>query len=159
MKALKALAGEPMRVTTSTLSPGAAFSTWRGVGSTSVQTSHVTGLSQPLRSVTTCVKPNGSMRVPAVTCVHTPGPLAGAAGLRVTPHSPKHNPELATLLHFASVVRHTGPFLEFPARPVSYDDWYSPKFTIEPGGFIKLPAGPGLGVSYDEAIWQEAQLI
>lgn len=85
--------------------------------------------------------------------------MAEAAGLRVTPHSPKHNPELATLLHFASVVKHTGPFLEYPARPVSHDDWYSPKFTIEPGGFIKLPAGPGLGISYDEAIWREAELI
>jgi L-alanine-DL-glutamate epimerase-like enolase superfamily enzyme len=84
--------------------------------------------------------------------------LAEAAGLRVTPHSPKHNPELATLLHFAAVVRHTGPFLEFPARKVTYDDWYTPKFTIEAGGFIKAPAGPGLGIEYDEAIWQEKVL-
>jgi L-alanine-DL-glutamate epimerase-like enolase superfamily enzyme len=85
--------------------------------------------------------------------------MAEAAGLRVTPHSPKHNPELATLLHFASVVKYTGPFLEFPARQVSYEDWYAPKFIIAAGGFVKVPTGPGLGISYDEAIWQEAKLI
>ena len=77
----------------------------------------------------------------------------------MTPHSPKHNPELATLLHFASVVKHTGPFMEFPARKVTYDDWYAPQFTIEEGGFVKAPIGPGLGVTYDEAIWEEAELV
>ena len=85
--------------------------------------------------------------------------MAQEAGIRITPHSPKHNPELATLLHFASVVKHTGPFLEFPARPVSYDDWYAPQFTIEEGGWIKVPTGPGLGIDYDPAIWSEAELI
>ena len=85
--------------------------------------------------------------------------MAEEAGIRITPHSPKHNPELATLIHFASVVKHTGPFLEFPARPVTYDDWYAPHFTIQEGGFIKVPTGPGLGIKYDEGIWQEAELI
>jgi L-alanine-DL-glutamate epimerase-like enolase superfamily enzyme len=83
--------------------------------------------------------------------------MAEQAGLRVTPHSPKHNPELATLLHFASVVKHTGPFMEFPARLVSYEDWYEPHFTIEEGGFIDVPTGPGLGITYDPEIWNQAE--
>jgi len=85
--------------------------------------------------------------------------MAAEGGLRVTPHSPKHNPELATLLHFGSVVKHTGPFLEFPARPVSYEDWYEPHFTIAEGGFIDVPTGPGLGITYDPAIWNEAESV
>ena len=85
--------------------------------------------------------------------------MAKEGGLRITPHSPKHNPELATLLHFGSVVDHTGPFLEFPARALSYEDWYQPHFTIEEGGFINVPTGPGLGISYDPAIWNQAEEI
>jgi len=85
--------------------------------------------------------------------------MAAEAGIGITPHSPKHNPELATLIHFASVVQNSGPFLEFPARVVAYDDWYSPKFTIEEGGFIKIPTGPGLGVEYDPDIWNRAERV
>jgi L-alanine-DL-glutamate epimerase-like enolase superfamily enzyme len=85
--------------------------------------------------------------------------VADEAGICVTPHSPKHNPELATLIHFASVVHNTGPFMEFPAREVRYDDWYEPKFTIQEGGFIKVPAGPGLGIDYDPDVWERAEQL
>lgn len=85
--------------------------------------------------------------------------IAEEAGIPVTPHSPKHNPELSTLLHFASVVHHTGPFMEFPARKVDYDSWYEPHFVVQKGGTIKVPAGPGLGVSYDDAIWDRANKL
>jgi L-alanine-DL-glutamate epimerase-like enolase superfamily enzyme len=85
--------------------------------------------------------------------------MAGEAGIRVTPHSPKHNPELATLVHFASVVRHTGPFLEFPAVRVTHEDWYSPRFTIREGGSLRVPTGPGLGIDYDDAIWKSAERV
>ncbi len=84
--------------------------------------------------------------------------MAAEAGIPVTPHSPKHNPELATLIHFASVVRNTGPYLEYPALPVTFDSWYSPAFEIERGGYIRVPDGPGLGVEYDGAIWERAEL-
>jgi len=85
--------------------------------------------------------------------------MAADAGMKVTPHSPKYNPELATLLHFASVVRNTGPFLEFPARAIEYDSWYDPAFVMQEGGLIKVPTGPGLGVSYDETIWRQAEKL
>jgi len=85
--------------------------------------------------------------------------MAAEAGMKVTPHSPKHNPELSTLLHFASVVRNVGPFLEFPARPVKYDSWYDPAFVIQEGGKIKVPTGPGLGISYDDGIWEQTEII
>jgi L-alanine-DL-glutamate epimerase-like enolase superfamily enzyme len=85
--------------------------------------------------------------------------MAAEAGMKVTPHSPKHNPELSTLLHFASVVRNTGPFMEFPARVVQHDSWYSPAFELQEGGKIKVPTGPGLGISYDEAIWKQVEKL
>ena len=79
--------------------------------------------------------------------------------MKVTPHSPKHNPELSTLLHFASVVRNTGPFLEYPARVVEYDTWYDPAFVVQEGGKIKVPTGPGLGISYDDGIWDQTEEV
>ena len=87
-----------------------------------------------------------------------PSPGHGEALVRVSRAGlcPKHNPELATLIHFAASVPNTGPYLEFPARVVTYDDWYDPKFTIQEGGKIAVPTGPGLGINYDDAIWREA---
>lgn len=85
--------------------------------------------------------------------------MAAAAGLPVTPHSPKHTPELATLLHFAACVPNTGPFMEFPARPVTYDDWYEPAFTLHSGGYLEVPTGPGLGIAYDPSVWTEAERL
>jgi L-alanine-DL-glutamate epimerase-like enolase superfamily enzyme len=87
------------------------------------------------------------------------GHMAAEAGIPVTPHSPKHNPEMATLLHFAAAVGHTGPYMEFPARPVEYEDWYAPAFRIQDGGLIEVPQGPGLGVSYDDSIWDVAEKV
>lgn len=85
--------------------------------------------------------------------------MAQEAGIKITPHSPKHNPELCTLLHFASVVRNTGPFMEFPAVKVNHDSWYEPAFVIQQGGMIKVPQGPGLGINYDQALWKKAERI
>ena len=85
--------------------------------------------------------------------------MAAEAGIPVTPHSPKYKPELATLLHFASVVKHTGPFLEFPARPVVHEDWYAPQFSIQEGGYVDVPTGPGLGITYDPDIWDAAEML
>ena len=85
--------------------------------------------------------------------------MAMEAGMSVTPHSPKHNPELSTLLHFASIVQNAGPFMEFPAVAVSYESWYSPAFEIQQGGSIKVPRGNGLGISYDNKIWEKAEKI
>jgi len=78
--------------------------------------------------------------------------VAEVAGIPIVPYSSKHNPELATLLHFAVVCWHTGPFMEFPARSVTYDDWYQPQFRIESGGLVEVPTGLGLGISYDPLI-------
>jgi len=85
--------------------------------------------------------------------------MAEEVGMKVTPHSPKHNPELATLLHFASMTRNTGPFMEFPARPVTHDAWYEPHFHIQAGGTIEVPTGPGLGITYDEHFIDSAGVL
>ena len=85
--------------------------------------------------------------------------MAAEAGVKVTPHSPKYNPEMATLLHFASVVRHTSPFMEYLADKVTFEPWYTPAFEIREGGFVSVPRGPGLGVEYDPSIWEKAEAV
>jgi L-alanine-DL-glutamate epimerase-like enolase superfamily enzyme len=85
--------------------------------------------------------------------------MAAEAGMKVAPHSPKHNPELATALHFAAHVRNAGPFMEFPVNEVQHASWYGPRFVVEPGGFVSVPTGPGLGVEYDADIWTRATKI
>lgn len=85
--------------------------------------------------------------------------MAAEAGMPITPHSPKFGPELATLLHFASVVRNTGPYLEFPAAQPRHGSWYAPAFTIREGGTIEVPTGPGLGITYDLSIWAQAERL
>jgi L-alanine-DL-glutamate epimerase-like enolase superfamily enzyme len=49
--------------------------------------------------------------------------------------------------------------MEFPVRAVTHDSWYDPAFVIQPGGRVKVPTGPGLGISYDEGIWKQAEKL
>ena len=85
--------------------------------------------------------------------------LAAEAGMTITLHGARHNPELATILHFASVTANVGPYVEFPAKQVTYKSWYQPHFVIQNGGTVEVPDGPGLGVTYDDEIWKSARAL
>jgi L-alanine-DL-glutamate epimerase-like enolase superfamily enzyme len=85
--------------------------------------------------------------------------MAAEAGMTTTIHGTRHNPELATILHFASVTPNAGQFTEYPSKHVTFKSWYEPHFVVQPGGTVKLPDGPGLGVSYDEEIWKSARVL
>jgi L-alanine-DL-glutamate epimerase-like enolase superfamily enzyme len=84
--------------------------------------------------------------------------MAERAGMPVTPHCPKADPNTAYMLHFAAVVPNLGPHQEYNALGPRGSWWHAPSFEIE-NGVVPVPTGPGLGVEYDPAIWQEAEIV
>lgn len=70
--------------------------------------------------------------------------MAAAAGLPVTPHSPKTGLEASPNLHFASLVPNLGPFQEYRDCPEVRN------------GHVRVPDGPGFGLEYDEAAFAGA---
>ena len=84
--------------------------------------------------------------------------LAIANKLRIAPHSPKDDPLAAPFFQFASVSPILEGYQEFPGGKKKYPDWYYPHFDIE-DGFIKVPTGPGLGLEYDNSIFDNAKTI
>lgn len=85
--------------------------------------------------------------------------LAREQNMLIVPHSPKHNSELAPLLQFAAVVDNLNPFIEYPGWEVEPPSWYGTVFALQPGGILKIPSCPGLGIAYDESIWGQAELL
>ncbi len=84
--------------------------------------------------------------------------LARKAGLTISPHSPKTDPQAAAMLHLMSLVPNSGGFQEWHINPPNHKNWYSPHYEIK-NGKIAVPAGNGLGVTYDETIWSKAEII
>lgn len=84
--------------------------------------------------------------------------MAARLGRGIAPHSPKADPMEAAMLQFASVVPNLEGFQEFPGNAGKQPNWYSPHFEIKDGK-LAIPTGPGLGVIYDESIWQKAEKI
>jgi L-alanine-DL-glutamate epimerase-like enolase superfamily enzyme len=81
---------------------------------------------------------------------------AAAAGMPIMPHSPKAGAEAAAVLHFYALAPNLGPYQEWSVKEVAPTPWYSPSFEIRQGK-VAVPDGPGLGVTYDPEIWQEAE--
>ncbi|MDF1513801.1 MAG: enolase C-terminal domain-like protein, partial [Anaerolineae bacterium] len=83
-----------------------------------------------------------------------------AAGydIPVMPHSPKVGAEAAAVLQFASIVPNLGPHQEYHGAANPIEPWYEPGFQIN-NGAVMVPPGPGLGVSYDPAIWSTAIVL
>jgi L-alanine-DL-glutamate epimerase-like enolase superfamily enzyme len=70
--------------------------------------------------------------------------MAAAAGLPVTPHSPKTGLEASPNLHFLSLVPHIGPHQEYRACDEVRD------------GCVRIPEGSGFGLEYDEPTFASA---
>lgn len=67
--------------------------------------------------------------------------LAEAAGMKVTPHSPKVMPAAAANLHLCSVLSNPGPFQEYRS------------YGLVKNGKVPVPEGNGLGLAeYEEAL-------
>lgn len=84
--------------------------------------------------------------------------MAEAAGLPVTPHSPQPGPNLAYIAQFASSTPNLGPHIEFNAAPRRAESWYAPNFTVE-NGVLSIPAGPGLGLTFDPDLLKTAARV
>lgn len=84
--------------------------------------------------------------------------MAAQAGLGAAPHSPKADPMEAPFLHLASVIPNLEGFQEYPARPGKFESWYEPNILIK-DGHLTVPSGPGLGISYDPALWVQAKKV
>ncbi|MEZ4680615.1 MAG: mandelate racemase/muconate lactonizing enzyme family protein [Caldilineaceae bacterium] len=84
--------------------------------------------------------------------------LAAAAGMTVAPHSPKNDPLAAYMLHFAAIVPNLGPHQEWRAVKEDNPGWYGPIFSVQ-DGVVALPKGPGLGITYDDAVLDQAECL
>ncbi|MBN1937334.1 MAG: mandelate racemase/muconate lactonizing enzyme family protein [Anaerolineae bacterium] len=84
--------------------------------------------------------------------------MAAAAGMSFTPHCPRNDPNLAYMLHLASVIPNAGPHHEFSTPKPKSQWWAAPSFEAH-NGVVQVPTGPGLGVEYDPALWREAEIF
>ena len=85
--------------------------------------------------------------------------MAAEQGLPVTPHCPKADPNTAYMLHFSAVIPNLGPHQEYRAQgPDRAGWWRAPAFEAA-NGVVPVPDGPGLGVEYDPAMWDEAEIV
>ena len=84
--------------------------------------------------------------------------LAQAAEMSITPHCPRADPNSAYMLHFASVVPNMGPYQEYHVEGQRTQWWDAPSFQMQKG-VIKVPTGPGLGIEYDPAMWNQTESI
>ncbi len=84
--------------------------------------------------------------------------LAASLGLPISPHASSTGPEAALKLQFAAVTPNLGGFQEAREEPADADAWYEPVLRLR-NGFVEIPAGPGLGIAYDEALWRGAERV
>jgi L-alanine-DL-glutamate epimerase-like enolase superfamily enzyme len=84
--------------------------------------------------------------------------MAQDAGMKITPHCPRNDPNLAYMLHFASVVPNLGPHQEYRTKKIRSQWWVSPSFEAR-HGVVQVPMGPGLGIEYDPSMWDKAEVI
>lgn len=85
--------------------------------------------------------------------------IARRHGKFVAPHTPKADPLIAPFWHVAAVCPNLYGLQEFvydlSNRP---PNWYTPRIEVKNGAMV-IPNVPGLGITYDEAIWKVAERI
>jgi L-alanine-DL-glutamate epimerase-like enolase superfamily enzyme len=85
--------------------------------------------------------------------------MAAKAGLPITPHNTQTGAAACNILQFASAIPNIGPYMELPFRGKYADEpWASHSFKIV-NGVVRVPEGPGLGVTIDPAYLAKCQLI
>ena len=85
--------------------------------------------------------------------------MAAAAGMPCTPHMSDGGLGYLYVAHFASCVQNAGPFQEYKGRdqalPVSSDT----SSLLSEKGILRVPTGPGLGVTIDPGFVSRAILL
>lgn len=84
--------------------------------------------------------------------------MALDAAIPIMPHSPKVGAEAAAVLQFCSVAENLGPYQEWRGEATPTASWYEPAFEIQ-NGAVRVPKGPGLGVTYDPDIFDKAERL
>ncbi len=85
--------------------------------------------------------------------------LAEQHGKYFAPHSPKADPMHAPFLQLMAFAPAVYGFQEYPANPPRQQPaWYAPHFIVKDGK-LGIPQGPGLGVEYDEGIFEGAERV
>lgn len=77
----------------------------------------------------------------------------------IAPHTPKSDPLIGPFWQVAALVPNLYGLQEFVlnlGEPQA--SWYTP-IVIARGGKIQIPSTPGLGISYDDGIWKNAEKI
>jgi L-alanine-DL-glutamate epimerase-like enolase superfamily enzyme len=76
----------------------------------------------------------------------------------ITPHSPQPGFNAAYMLQFASATRNLGRFQEYRADYLKPETWFTPHLEVK-GSLMKVPAGPGLGLTIDPDFLKKAEKI
>lgn len=84
--------------------------------------------------------------------------LAEAAGCPVTPHSPRTGFGQAPNLHLISLLERPGAYHEHHIRALERHQWVTPEPDVHDGE-LAVPDGPGLGLEYDRAALEAADII
>lgn len=82
--------------------------------------------------------------------------MAQAAGVPVAPHYPRNGAETVELIHFGCHVPNLYGFQEYRQRQRALDFEHEPQITPI-NGMLRLPEGPGFGVTYGGHIWRDGR--
>ena len=85
--------------------------------------------------------------------------MAAAAGMDCTPHMSDGGLGYLYVAHFASCVPNAGPFQEYKGRDESLPVTSDTSTLRCVNGMLKVPAGPGLGVTIDPAFVAKGEII
>jgi L-alanine-DL-glutamate epimerase-like enolase superfamily enzyme len=85
--------------------------------------------------------------------------MARKRNMWICPHNTQTGAASVNILHFAASTTNIGPYMEYVHRgEKSAEPWYTPNFSIR-NGAIPLPAGPGLGLTFDPDFLKKATLL
>jgi L-alanine-DL-glutamate epimerase-like enolase superfamily enzyme len=88
-------------------------------------------------------------KIGGVSAMRQIAEMARQKGAKVAPHSPYFGPGLIATIHFAASLPERPPverfYLDLEASPLG-------SLVEAPGGFMRVPDGPGLGIDVDEAV-------
>jgi len=85
--------------------------------------------------------------------------MAAVAGMPCTPHMSDGGLGYLYVAHFASCVPNAGPFQEYKGRDRSLPVASETSSLVSEKGVLRVPSGPGLGVSLDPAFVKAATLL
>jgi D-galactarolactone cycloisomerase len=89
-------------------------------------------------------------KIGGVSAMRTIAAMARHSGVTIAPHSPYFGPGLIATIHFAASLPDKKPlierfYLKLEASPLG-------GLVDAPGGFMRVPNGPGLGIEVDETL-------